>query len=199
MAEKTTGKKQKFPTELSPVGIAGFSHLDKPDTEGKYADNKFKITLYLDKAKPENIEWAKKVNAANEEQGGENIVAKDGDEENKRRIKKKKEPRENYVGKLVVTFKSKFAPDLVSTKRDPATGKAAKLPEGEAPRGGDTVKVAYASIPYEAGENTGVSLQLRAVQLVEKRPRGSYGDAFDADDDGEDAAEGEDGAGSGDF
>lgn len=200
-----TGKKKRYPTELSPAGIAGFSHLDKPDTEGRYADDKYKITLFLDKAVPANIEWAKKVNAANEAAGSEAITVKDGDEENKRRVKKKKEPRENYVGMFVVTFKSKFQPDLVTTKRDPETGKAAKLPEDQPPRGGDRVKVAYASVPYEAGENVGISLQLRAVQLLERRARQGYGDVFDVEDDDDDdgssgSGDGKDGGkGDGDF
>jgi len=194
MAE--TKGKQKFPTLFSPVGIAGYSWLTKPDSGGKFSDDKFKTVLYLDKGDADNIEFAKQINKANEDEGGERVVVKDGDEENKRRVKKKKEPRDVYVGKFVVQFKSKFQPDLVSRKKDPETGKAAKLPPGQEPRGGDLIKVAFAMVPYQAGENSGVSLQLRAVQLIEKRARQGYGDAFDVDDDeGDDSDQG---SGSGD-
>jgi len=42
---------------VTPVGVFSFPHLGKPDTEGQYADDKYKATLLIDKS--ENIDVLK--------------------------------------------------------------------------------------------------------------------------------------------
>lgn len=150
--------KQKFPVVVSPTGVAAFSYLSKPDTEGKYADNKFKVTLVLDgdanvdaikKACLEaaRIEWGPKINMKQVR-----MPITDGDTKGK----------EEFEGKLLLVAKSKYQPTLVDRKRE-------ALAEGVNIFTGDMIKISGCCIPYTASGQKGVTVQLRAVMLVEKR------------------------------
>jgi hypothetical protein len=174
-------KKPKLPTLVSPIGIASFSHLAKPDTEGKFADGKYKVTLKLAKGVAENDAFAADMNKRHDDAGGEENYApvKDGDVQNARRVKKKKEEKDEWKGMWLVTFKSQFPPQLLQLGTDE------ELDAANAPRSGDRVKVAFAAVPYESGENSGVSMQMRAVKLIERRARADYSDADWGDDEAE--------------
>lgn len=168
-------KKEKLPLVVSPKGKAMFPHLSKPDTEGKYADGKYKVTLMLEKAgrpdQPQVDEFISKIEAAHAEARGKKKTdspVRDGDE---------KEHESNH-GFWLINFKSKFQPDMRDSKK-------AKLPPSVEVRGGDIVRLAFVMLPYEEGKNAGVSMQLQALMLIEKRSMtGNAGEMFDEEDEG---------------
>ena len=147
----------KAETVVSPQGVAAYSWLLKPDTA--FQQNKYKVTLLLDKSDKENQKFAKKINAVHKEfqVNGSDTPSpiRDGD----------KGDKEDFKGNYVFTAKTKFQPKMVDTNR-------AELSEQTAPMSGDLIRVAMRLAPYESGNNSGVSLQLRAVQLIEKRNSG---------------------------
>ena len=149
--------KQKIETVVSPTGIASYSWLTKPDTA--FNQNHYKVTLLLDKEEKENKDFVKKVNALHDEVSkGKSTKSpiKDGD----------KEGKEGQQGKFVFTAKSQFQPKLIDTQRHQLTNETA-------PMSGDLIRVALGLAPYDTGSNAGVSLRLKAVQLVDKRNQGS--------------------------
>jgi hypothetical protein len=184
-------KKPKLPTIVSPKGVAAYCHLREPDTKGKYADNKYKLTLKLPKAGAENQSeidaFVKKLQAEHVKARGKKKTdspVRDGDE------KDFTGDGENpYAGRWLLTFKSKFPVQLMDSKKN-------ELPKTVQPFGGDVVKVGFVALPYEEGKNAGISLQLRAVMLVEKNATGGqrdYSDAFGEEDGYESEGGGDDG------
>jgi hypothetical protein len=170
--------KAKLPTIVSPVGTLAYSWLAKPDEGKKYSDGKYKGTLVLDPTAEGVKEFIDKIDKAHVEARGKKKTdspVKDGNDKIDRETG---EIREEFKDKVLLTFKSKFPPQLLS--RD------GPLPEGREPRAGDLVKIAFAMLAYEEGKNAGISLQMRAVKLMERRARADYSDAFgDDDEDGE--------------
>lgn len=175
--------KTKAPILVTPKGSASFAHLHEPDTKGEYADNKYKVTILLPKGDGMVEQLVQKINAAHDEArgkkktespvkcGDEWYEAADDDET--------REKREYARGHYRLTFKSQFQPQLMTSAKT-------ALPEGLEIRGGDLIKVAFAMNPYDKGKNAGVSLQLRAVQLIQKRNSGGdYSGLFDDESDGE--------------
>jgi Holliday junction resolvase RusA-like endonuclease len=81
--------------------------------------------------------------------------------------------QDEFHGKWIVRFKSQFKPQCIDAKK-------VELEKGVEVRSGDVIKVGFAINPYDKGKNAGISLQLRAVQLLEKRAGqgGDYKDAF---------------------
>jgi hypothetical protein len=176
--------RKQYPTQVSPVGKAAFTHLAKPDTEGKYADNKYKLTLVLDKDDDAVDAFVAKIKTEHKAAGGkaDSFPVKDGDKQNKDRAEEGKEVRDEFAGKLLVTFKSKFPIQMIDREKNELE---------DVVKTGDTVKVAFAAIPYVSGKNKGVTLQLRAVQQIEARPKADYSDAFSVEaSDEESQAEG---------
>ncbi|OYV39634.1 MAG: hypothetical protein B7Z81_03065 [Acidocella sp. 20-61-6] len=95
------------------------------------------------------------------------------------------EKNEYLRGKVTVTAKSQYKPAVVDAKRKP-------VPDDIKVRGGDVCKASVVPVPYEQTETVtegkkrktvkiyGVALQLRAVQLIEKRAGAGGGtDVFD--------------------
>jgi hypothetical protein len=167
-----------------PAGTAGFSYLHKPDTEGTYADGKYKVTIVYDK--DVDLSEIEKVCVAEAKKKWPKLKPsdvkmpfRDGDETGK----------EELEGKVTVTPKSKFQPKLVDAKRN-------ELPESVKIFGGDIVKAVASLYLYESTENVkengktkkvtvyGVSLQLAGVQLIEKRGGrgGDVSSMFDEED-----------------
>lgn len=185
----TAPKKQKLPTLTTPRGVASFVYLLKPDTEGQYADNKYKITIGMDKANPKVAELVEKLNALHEEARGKKKTespVKDGDVVYEEADEDKKEKNEWKRGKYILTFKTQFSPEVMDAAGKPLEG-------GTEVRGGDIVRVAFAARPYVSGKNAGISLSLRAVRLMAKRSgSGSYASAFDDDDDDDDGYQDDD-------
>lgn len=156
--------KTKVETIVSPTGVAAYSWLTKPDTA--FGQNHFKVTLMLDKADKAAADFVKKVNKAHASfANGKSTKSpiKDGDESGK----------DGQEGKWIFTAKTQYSPKLVDTQRQ-------QLPENSAPMSGDLIRVAMGLAQYDTGANAGVSLRLKAVQLVEKRNTGGdVGDVFD--------------------
>jgi hypothetical protein len=176
--------KKKLPTIVSPTGIAAFAWLSKPDTGKKYSDDKYKVTLVLTKGDGEVEQFVAMINDAHEKARGKKKTespVKDGDDKTDQNGNQKEE----FKGKWLLTFKSKFEPQLLQK------GTKDELAAANAPRSGDVVKVAFAMLPYEEGKNAGISLQMRAVKLMERRARADYSGADwgdDGDEGGEEAA-----------
>ena len=180
MADKQSSSKKpgKLPTIRSPLGVAAFAWIANPDSGKKYSDDKYKVTLVLDKGNDEVEAFVKTINDAHAVARGKkktDFPVKDGDEKEK----------EEFKGKWLLTFKSKYQPECVDSVRNPETGKFTALTGDWMPKSGDRIKVGFAMLPYEEGKNAGISLQLRAVQVIEKRARsGGYGDAFEEEEGG---------------
>ncbi len=166
---------KKYPTLVTPAGVAAYAWFSKTDTGHKFSDDKYKVTLVLDPKEPGVKDAIKamtdKAKAVfKEEHGGlpkdiklpfvDGNTKKDADGNQK----------EEFAGKVLMTIKSKFQPGFFDTKRK-------ELPDGVFPMSGDLVKVSASYFPYEKG----VSLQLRNVQLIDKRNSGTDG-AGDFDD-----------------
>lgn len=163
--------KKYYPKAVTDVGTAAYAWLNKPDTGGEYSDGKFKTDLILDADAPciEKITELCKAIAKEEFGAIPKSLAlpfKDGDE-----IAEEKDKPE-LKGKVVIRCKSKFKPDVVGADKQP-------LPEGEFVMSGDQIRLSVTVLPYKMGAKKGVTLQLRAVQLIEKRARSSAADDFD--------------------
>lgn len=165
-AAKKKKEEKNLKNIVTPVGVAVFPHIDKPDTEGKYADNKRKTTVAWPKEGAENQadidEFVALVREAHKDVRGNlsKCPIKDGDETGK----------DYFEGKWKMTFKSQYKVAAVDTKRK-------ELPDDVQIRGGDLIRVACTIAPY--GDSEGVTGYLNAVQLVEKRAAGMGASAFD--------------------
>lgn len=175
------GKKDKKFTlaAVTPAGVASYSYLTKPDTEGQYADGKYKVTVIFDGDTDLSALEAKCREVA--EKSWPDV---DLDDVKMPFIDGDTTGKEELAGKIKTTIKSKFAPQLVDAKRNP-------LPKKVKIFSGDLIKVAVTILPYESTETVvenvkgkkvkktvkvyGITLQLGAVQLIEKRNTGSGG------------------------
>tara|TARA_R100000808_G_scaffold20974_1_gene45344 strand:+ start:408 stop:935 length:528 start_codon:yes stop_codon:yes gene_type:complete len=150
-------QKAKIETIVTPVGVASYSWLQKPDTA--FNQNHYKVTLLLDKKDNDNKKFVKRLNDLHKEfaHGKETkSPIKDGDTDGK----------EGQEGMFVFTAKSQFPPKLIDTQRHELAG-------DKSPMSGDMIRVAMGLAPYDTGSNAGLSLRLKAVQLVDKRNKGS--------------------------
>lgn len=186
MAE--TKKTPKLPTLTTPKGPCSFPYVHRADTEGQYANGKYKITIGLDKGDDAVEALIKKIHDAHILARGKkktDLPYKDGDEVYDEVDDDKKEKHEWKRGKYILSFSSQYQPQIIDRAGD-------ALADGVEVRGGDVVRVAFAMRPYEAGKNAGVSLTLRAVKLIEKRNKAGadYSDAF-GDEDDEDQTDGD--------
>ncbi|MDQ2066713.1 DUF2815 family protein [Xinfangfangia sp. CPCC 101601] len=90
---------------------------------------------------------------------------------------KSKRP-EQFRGKIIFKAKTQFQPGQIDSAR-------VDLPPDVKIFGGDIVKIKFAAEPYENGANSGITLRLRTVQLLEKRTsfnRGPDTDGFEDED-----------------
>lgn len=124
---------------ITPVGIAKYPHLTKPDSTGKFADNKFKTKLIVSKkdAKPliDNLKATAKALGVSKLP-----FADDPDDSDN----------------VVFTAKSKYKPMAFDPKKKEIKG---DLHIG----GGSKIRLAGVVFPYD----TGLSLQLQQVQVVD--------------------------------
>jgi hypothetical protein len=166
-------KKPKAPRFVTPIGAAQYPHLTKPDTKFN-PDGEYKVSLELDASAAEEIvsfldeQFEQSVANAKKENAGKKI--KEGDvpysvnEEN---------------GKVTVRFKLKAK--VTPKKGEPWDQKVAifdakgKPILGEIKIGGGTkMKVSYELVPYyTAIAGAGISLRVRAVQIIELVEYGS--------------------------
>lgn len=202
--KKTTTKSSKEKAEIlvSPAGIASYSYLDKPDTKGKFADDKFKVTVLYPKKDAETVHPALKQDEidafierirklhkeAGGRSGGDKDPIKDGDDKD----------NEDYHGYWLLRYKTAYQPARVDTKRK-------NLPESVKIYSGDVIKVSFDKHTYDDGLSLS---RLRAVQLIDKRNTGNGGagvaafgdeDGFTVDDDGAGEESSTNGKSNGDF
>lgn len=184
-------KRERKPMYTSPAGIAvGYIHLNKPDTEGEYADDKYKVQLAFDAENPEIQDLCGKLDELAEQAMADAI-------ENTKNAKTKKKLKEGtpYVpyedeldeegeptGRLVLKFATKgFYEDKKSgeirekkLKIYDAKKKLLKKPPFIGP--GSELKIAFViSDPWtNAGQGmAGVSLHIAAVQIINVENNGS--------------------------
>lgn len=144
-------------------GTARFPYLHKPDTEGKFASNKYKVTLLLDPADEEQIailhkavQKAAEAEWPNGTPEGANMPIKEVD------------------GFVAVEAKTIEAPGLFDAR-------GRKLANGVFINGGDLVRIKASAAAY-VGAKEGVTVYLNGVQLIEKRAGGE--DSFESFDGG---------------
>lgn len=166
-------KKAKAPRFVTPIGVAQYPHLTKPDTKFN-PDGEYKVSLELDASAAEEIvsfldeQFEQSVANAKKENAGKKI--KEGDvpysvnEEN---------------GKVTVRFKLKAK--VTPKKGEPWDQKVAIFDAKGKPivddikiGGGTKMKVSYELVPYyTAIAGAGISLRVRAVQIIELVEYGS--------------------------
>lgn len=172
MAQAPKKKFDKLPTMVTPKGVASFPHLYKPDTEGKFPSGKYSIALKLEKSgRPDQDAvdaFVTKVEALHNTYLGKkksDSPVKDGDDAT----------YEGDHGFWIIKFKSKHKPDLRDTGKNP-------LPKAVLIQAGDKIRVAFTPFPYDEKIGSGISPQLGAVMLCEKRAGGNEADAFEEEE-----------------
>lgn len=145
------------------VGMAHYTYLDKPDTEGQYADGKYKITVSFDAADPFVETLKAKIADLAAQQWGDslprnvNLMLKDDQDT----------PNAAFEGRVFFRAKTAQQPTLVDAKNT-------TLPESVKIFSGDLVRVGITLAVYD-GAQKGVTAYLDAVKLIEKRAGGSAG------------------------
>ncbi len=184
-------EKKKVERFVSPKGIASYPYLTNPDTKFNH-DGEYKVSLivagddaskaidFLTEKHKAAVAQAKKENAGKRVKEGELpcIENDDGTVTFKFKLKAKVTPKKGDQ------FEQK--PALFDAKGKPLTGET-KV------GGGSTIKVSYEVVPYyTAIAGAGVSLRLKAVQIIELKEYSGGGNAesygfgeeegFEADD-----------------
>jgi hypothetical protein len=160
-------KKAKLPRFVTPKGTAQYPYLTKPDTKFN-PDGEYKVNLEID------AQDATEIMSFLDEQLAESI-AKAKEENKGKKIKEGDVPYsvDEDTGKVTVRFKLKAKvtpkngepfeqkPALFDAKGQPLVGDV-KL------GGGSKIKVSYEVLPYyTAIAGAGISLRVRAVQVIE--------------------------------
>lgn len=167
---------------VTPKAVAAYAHIAKPDTEGQYADNKYKVTLKLKKGDKEVEAFVKSLNdfaaaATDKQKAAWNKkkleafdVVKDGDDKDDAEEK-------GWAGYWLITAKTKKAPLVVDAKKNKTS-----VPVFS----GDVIRAKIAVCPFEkpVQGKAGLSVYLNAVQIIEKNSGGPAGtaDGFEEED-----------------
>jgi hypothetical protein len=171
----------------TPFGTARFAKISKADTEGKYADGKFKTYVEFEDEDLETVRAALKAAAVEFHGTSDNIQLP---------IKGVKNKEKTAIAFVGVEMKSKFRPACFDSKKK-------KLPNGATVGSGSIIRVASAFFPWEKEEKViikgedgsrvetkemvyGVSMRLGDVQVRKLAAGGSNGTgaAFDEVEDG---------------
>lgn len=169
-------EKKKVERFVSPKGTASYPYLTKPDTKFN-PDGEYKVSLIV-----AGDDARKAIDFLAEQH--EVAVAKAKKENAGKRVKEGDLPFiENDDG--TVTFKFKLKAKVTPKKGDPFEQKpvlfdAKGKPLVGEPKvgGGSTIKVSYEVVPYyTAIAGAGVSLRLKAVQIIELKEYSGGGDA----------------------
>ena len=163
---------KKLPLFKTPAGVAVYPHLTKPDTrfvpEGQYqvklripSEEAQDLIESLDKAFAEAQETAKEKNPGKKIKEATKPYVTEEDDEG------------NETGNIVVSFKCKAqitdkqgntrvnSPKIFDSKNK-------EFPKDEEIWGGSTLRVAFNAIPYyTAMAGAGISLRLKAVQIID--------------------------------
>ena len=171
MAEKK--KAERF---VSPKGIASYPYLTNPDTKFN-PDGEYKVSLIVAGA-----DASKAIDFLTEKHKA--AVAQAKKENAGKRVKESELPFiENDDG--TVTFKFKLKAKVTPKKGDPFEQKPALFDAKGKPLtgetkvgGGSTIKVSYEVVPYyTAIAGAGISLRLKAVQIIELKEYSGGGNA----------------------
>jgi len=182
-------RSQKF---ITPIGIISFPCIYKPDTDGPFADDKYKATLLVSKDKEAEIKQMKQMvlSVAREEWGDKvkysdlETPFHDGDEKAENYNKNaKSEGKDENVGKydnyrkhIFLTAKSTRKPGIVGPDRK-------ELMDGDDIQGGDFVRLSLVAFTYERPATViengkkatkvlrGVALSLQNIQKVKTGER----------------------------
>jgi hypothetical protein len=168
--------KKNIPIEITPVGVAAYTKW-LYEKDAKFAKDdpskaKYKGTLVLEKG--EHDAFLDTIRERHFELDGsrKNCPIKDGDDRKKTDDKGNKVPDDQFAGKWLVSFTSKFAPKIVDAAKTPIDPSLVKVGPG------DLVKFAFQRNEIEDGSVTGCFLWFAAVQLIEKRAgEGGIGEA----------------------
>jgi len=174
-----SSKPTKFPTMVTPQGLAAYAWLTKKDT--KYnAEGVYKVSIVLDKSDitPGRIEqgqkalpgldWVKHLLALCKEYGvphtpgATGCPVRDGD--------KMKDALGNskdaFANKFLMQFKTTYRPGIIDTAGNPVSG------TGDSPEqvlNGDLIKVAFNPTHRKVNDNHYLSMYIAKVMLIEKR------------------------------
>ena len=132
----------------TPIGVARYPHITRPDVGGEYSDGKYKVELVLE---PSEIADLKKQLVA---------YAKDLGVTNKNY----KFPFREKDGVEAVVMKSAYKPLVSDAKRN-------KIGDDVAVGAGSRIRCIVEAYNYDKG----LSLRLKAVQVVELVEAGTYG------------------------
>lgn len=133
---------------ITPPLHAQFLHIDKPDTEGQFADGKYKVTANAPKTDGWS-EFAEVVAACSQAVYGRDDITplRDGDQTT----------RIENAGTWVLTAKTQFQPPLYDADGN----------EWEGTVGRDAiVRLEVELIPHNAGGSAGIAARLLSVQVL---------------------------------
>ncbi len=177
-----------YSAHVLPIGIAKFAYLDEPQPGFKPTDKpKYKVRCLLDDTEEVRAKLEEIIETAKKEAKEDGLKLKkslknpieypeDQDEDDYIPEEGKEYARldEDHKGRIFLEAKSSFPPLLIDAMRE-------TLPESVKIMSGDKVRVKIEARPYD-GLGGGVSLRLKAVQLVEKNTSAggyNYADGFD--------------------
>lgn len=162
-------KKVKLPVMFSPRGIAAYAWINRPDDQFNKDKPSYKVTLVVDQGE-ETDAWLAEIEEIGRkvaaDMGFKSISKKKnlklpfetGEEFNARLEDKEREPKEEFSGKVLISFKSAYAPTvLIPTS----------LPSDTIVMSGDIIKVKFKVNAYD-GFGGGISLRLAGIKLLEK-------------------------------
>lgn len=143
----------------TPFGTARYPHISSPDTQGKYADNKYKVKLVLPLGSPEAQTFISQIKeAATRLHGPKGLklyMPFVEDEE---------------ANEAVFILKTQYAPSIFDSRGKPAKG----VNVG----GGSVIRLMGNIVEYDKG----ITMQFNQVQIKELNGFGTC--AFDAVEDG---------------
>lgn len=189
-------KKKKNKKQITlPRAVAAYAWIEKPDSGHKYSDNKHKVTMvYDDEASTEEL--VDRIRTECEKLA----LAEWGEDFDLSELQypirsPEDQTKDDFEGKYTITPKSKYAPMRFDAKRNKLAAKVKVF-------SGDVVASIIDLLPYESTEQVrengkkitvkiyGVSAQLKAVQLIEKRGGGGVdASMFDEYDEGFDSSD----------
>jgi hypothetical protein len=200
-------KKPRIYATIGPFVFA-YPHITSPDTEGKYADNKYKVDAVGD-PKSKGMVKVQEILADALKQFA--LPKKGTNLPLKKETEKGEDGKKAETGKLLLKAKSQYAPTVVDAAGNPIPAKAlAKMKIGAGSEGliegffasyTTTEKVRNAEGEVETIETQGINFTLTGVQLVKLVKGGQNGSSFGAyegggfsyegaDDDGDDNTSG---------
>lgn len=179
-------KKPRIYATLGPFVFA-YPHITSPDTEGKFADNKYKVDAVGD-PKSKGMTAAQDIVASALKEFG--LPKKGTNIPIKRETEKNDAGKKVETGKLVLKAKSQYAPTIVDIKGNPIPEKALRnlkigagsegLIEGFFAPYTTTDRIRNADGEIETVETQGINFTLTGVQVLKVVKGGSGGTSFGA-------------------